>query len=117
MTNRFAQGLIVGLVLGVGITISLAAAAIPQIAWKKDAVIPVCPVKGAIGGFEPIYGNAIGNKWDIKNVLPVCEVTTGIGGFVPVHGNTIGNNWSKDEVKPFVVVIPTDDGFVAGPRF
>jgi hypothetical protein len=113
-TTEFAKGFMFGVLIAAVVAVNLGAAS--QLRWNKEEVIPVCLVKGVIGGFDPINGNPIGNRWNKKEVLPICEVTTGIGGFVPVNGNTIGNAWTKAEVKPFVVVTPHGTGFIAGGR-
>jgi len=113
--SEFQRGLLVG-VISASLLLVCMGAGVAHLRWTKQEVIPVCPVKGVIGGFVPVYGNTVGNRWDKEEVIPMCEVTTGIGGFVPVHGNTIGNAWEKTLVKPFIVVIPDGVNFVAGAR-
>lgn len=113
--RSWIRGFITGVMVA-AISMFCVAAAGVRIAWPKPQVIPVCPVKGAIGGFEPLYGNTIGNRWDKDEVTPFCEVKGGIGHFEPLHGNTIGNWFDKEQVKPFVVVVPDGNEFVPGGR-
>ncbi len=112
--HSYFRGFVTGFALAITAVCTLGAAALDK--WKKTEVIPVCPVKGVIGGFEPIHGETIGHRWKKDEATPICEVSTGIGGFVPIHGETIGNNWKREQVKPFVLVKPDGRDFVAGGR-
>jgi hypothetical protein len=75
-------------------------------------VTPVVIVEPSIGGFKPMGGSAIGNRWAKSQIKPVLLVKPSIGGFVPRTGTSIGNQWSKKDVVPVMLVEPAITGFI-----